>query len=82
MWDYNSSTSDGAQSGASGHLAALKDARKNIMLEVYNEAGQHVQTYNIFDCWVSEYQALPSLDAGANVVIIQHIKLEKRRLAA
>ena len=32
--------------------------------------------YNVYRCWVSEYQALPDLDANANAVAIQHIKLE------
>jgi hypothetical protein len=27
-------------------------------------------------CWVSEYQALPDLDADAPVVVIEFIKLE------
>ena len=32
--------------------------------------------YNVFRCWVSEYQALPELDAGGNAVMITTIKLE------
>ena len=32
--------------------------------------------YNVFRAWVSEYQALPDLDANANAVAIQTIKLE------
>ena len=55
---------------------SLKDFRKDIILEVYNEAGQIVLAYKIFRCWVSEYQALPDLDANANAIAIQHIKLE------
>jgi phage tail-like protein len=43
---------------------------------MYNEAGQLAIAYKIFRCWVSEYQALPDLDANANAVAIQHIKLE------
>ena len=45
-------------------------------MEVYNEAGQKVLAYKIYRCWVSEYQALPELDANANAVAIQTIKLE------
>jgi phage tail-like protein len=59
-----------------GAEVSLKDFRKDIILEVYNEAGQLAITYTIFRCWVSEYQALPDLDANANAVAIQHIKLE------
>ena len=53
-----------------------KDFRKDIIIEVYNEAGQLVIAYKVYRCWVSEYQALPDLDANANAVAIQHIKLE------
>ena len=42
----------------------------------YNEAGQLVIAYKIYRCWVSEYQALPDLDANANAIAIEHIKLE------
>ncbi len=67
VWDY------GAGLGAE---VSLKDFRKDITLELYNEAGQKVMAYNIFRCWVSEYEALPDLDANAAAVAIQHIKLE------
>ena len=59
-----------------GSEVSLKDFRKDIYLEVYNEAGQLVLGYKIFRCWVSDWQALPDLDANANAVAIQHIKLE------
>ena len=55
---------------------SLKNFRKNISIEVYNEATQKVLAYNVYRCWVSEYQALPELDASANAVMIQIIKLE------
>jgi phage tail-like protein len=60
----------------SGVEVSLKDFRKDIIIEMYNEAGQKVIAYNVFRCWVSEYQAAPDLDANANAVAIQHIKLE------
>jgi phage tail-like protein len=59
-----------------GAEVSLKAFRKDIILEVLNEAGQVVIAYQIFRCWVSEYQALPDLDANANAVAIEHIKLE------
>jgi phage tail-like protein len=59
-----------------GAEVSLKDFRKDILLEIYNEAGQLVITYKIFRCWVSEFQSLADLDANANAVLIQHIKLE------
>ena len=66
VWNFN---------GATGE-SSLKDFRKDLIIEVYNEAGQLALAYKVFRCWVSEYQALPDLDANANAVAIQHIKLE------
>ncbi len=59
-----------------GSEVSLKDFRKNIRIELLNEAGQLVMAYNVLRCWVSEYQALPDLDANAGAVAISHIKLE------
>lgn len=63
----------GATLGAEVSLAGF---RKDVILDFYNEAGQLAISYRIYRCWVSEYQALPDLDAGANAVAIEHIKLE------
>ena len=62
--------------GGAGAESSLKDFRKDIIIDVFNEAGQKVLSYKIFRCWVSEYQSLPDLDANANAIAIQHIKLE------
>lgn len=59
-----------------GAEASLKDFRKDVILEVYNETGQVVLSYRIYRCWVSEFQAMPDLDANANAIAIQTIKLE------
>ena len=59
-----------------GSEVSLKDFRKDIIIELYNEAGQLAIAYKVFRCWVSEFQALPDLDANANAIAIQHIKLE------
>src|SRR6476620_7272337 len=59
-----------------GAEVSLKDFRKDIILEVYNEAGQLALAYKIYRCWVSEFQSLSDLDANANAVAIQHLKLE------
>jgi len=59
-----------------GLEVSLKDFRKDISIEVYNEAGQKVLAYNVFRCWVSEFQSLPDLDANANAIAIQNMKLE------
>lgn len=59
-----------------GQEVSLKDFRKDVIIEVYNEAGQLATSYHVYRCWVSEFQSIPDLDANANAVAIQHIKLE------
>ena len=59
-----------------GSEVSLANFRKDIYLEFYNLAGQLALAWKIYDCWVSEYQALPDLDANANAIAIEHIKLE------
>jgi phage tail-like protein len=67
VWNYGSGL---------GAEVSLKDFRKDITIEVYNEAGQLAIAYKIYRCWVSDFQALPDLDASANAIAIQSIKLE------
>jgi phage tail-like protein len=67
VWNYGSGL---------GQEVSLKDFRKNIIIEMYNEAGQTVIAYKVYRCWVSEFQSMPDLDSNANAVAIQHIKLE------
>lgn len=67
VWNYG--TGLGAES-------SLANFRKDIIIEMYNEAGQLAIAYQVFRCWVSEFQALPELDANANAIAIQSIKLE------
>lgn len=62
--------------GGPGAETSLADFRKDIIIDLFNEAGQKVISYKIYRCWVSEYQALPDLDANANAIAIQSIKLE------
>ena len=57
VWNYGSGL---------GSEVSLADFRKDIIIELYNEAGQLVMAYKVYRCWPSEYQALPDLDAGAN----------------
>ncbi|MBA3946485.1 MAG: phage tail protein [Herpetosiphonaceae bacterium] len=59
-----------------GSEVSLKDFRKDLIIELYNEAGQLAIAYKVYRCWVSEYQAMPDFDANANAVAIQHLKLE------
>jgi phage tail-like protein len=55
---------------------SLKVLRKQLRIELLNEAGQPVHRYIVHRCWVSEYQAVSDLDAGANAVAIETLKLE------
>ena len=59
-----------------GSEVSLADFRKDITIEFYNEAGQLALAYRVYRCWVSEYQALPDLDARANGVAIESITLQ------
>src|SRR5690349_10896663 len=59
-----------------GAEVSLRDFRKDVIIEVYNEAGQLALAYKVYRCWVSEYQAMPELDASANAVAIQSIQLQ------
>lgn len=59
-----------------GSEVSLKDFRKDILIELFNEAGQLVIRYKVYRCWVSDYQALPDLDANINSIAIESITLE------
>jgi phage tail-like protein len=73
VWDYKNAQ---APSDNRNMEVSLADFRKEIIIDVFNEAGQKVLSYQVYRCWVSEYQPMPDLDANANAVAIQHIKLE------
>src|SRR5450631_2156956 len=59
-----------------GSEVSLRDFRKDIVLELYNEAGQLVMAYKIYRCWVSEYEILPELNANSIAIALEIIKLE------
>lgn len=67
VWNYGSGL---------GSEVSLKDFRKDIIIEVYNEAGQLAIAYKVYRCWVSEFTALPELNANGEGVAIQSIKIE------
>jgi phage tail-like protein len=62
--------------GGRGAEVSLKDFRKEIVIQLLNEAGQVALAYKIHRAWVSEFQVLGELDANANAVAIQSLKLE------
>jgi phage tail-like protein len=67
VWNYGSGL---------GAEVSLKDFRKDLVLEIYNEAGQLALAYKLFRCWPSEFTAFPDLDASASAIAIQSLKLE------
>lgn len=67
VWNYGSGL---------GAEVSLKDFRKDLIIEMYNEAGQLAIAYKVYRCWVSEFQAQPELDASANAVAIQTLTLQ------
>ena len=62
--------------GGPGAETSLKDFRKDISIDVFNEAGQKVISYKVYRAWVSEFTAQADLDANANAILIQSIKIE------
>lgn len=67
VWNYGS---------GAGSESSLRDMRKDILIQHLNEAGQVAMAYRIYNAWVSEFQTLPDLDANANAVAIEMMKLE------
>lgn len=61
---------------ATHSITNLQDFRKNVTVDVFNEAGVKALSYNLYRAWVSEYQALPDLDASANAVAISTLQLQ------
>lgn len=71
VWDLPNA---GSKEG--GKEVSLKDFRKNMSIKLLNEAGQVVMAWNVFQCWVSEYTAVPELDASANAVAIRSMTIQ------
>ena len=55
---------------------SLKDFRKDLIIELLNEQGNVAMSFKVYRCWVSEYQALPELDANAHAIAIEHMVLQ------
>ena len=54
----------------------LKSFRKELILDIFDEADTKAISYKIHRCWVSEFVATPEMDSNANAVAIQSIKIE------
>jgi phage tail-like protein len=59
-----------------GSEVSLKDFRKDIIIELYNEAGQLAIAYKVYRCWVSQWRSLGQLDADGNAILFQSITLQ------
>lgn len=70
VFDYSNST------GSAGQDTSLLDFRKNITLNVFNEAGQKVLAYNVYNVWVSEFHAMSDLDGQGNALVIETMTLQ------
>ena len=65
-----------AEDGGKGGISKMTGrSAKDLIIEVYNEAGQVAVAYKVYRCWVSKFSALPELDANANAVAIESITL-------
>lgn len=56
--------------------AGANGPRRDIVVEFDDDAGRLTAAYTVLNCWVSSFQGLPDLDANANAVRIQVMKLE------
>lgn len=64
------------RNASGGRETSLADFRRDLVIDVYDETGQKVVSYQVFNCWVSEYQPASDFDANANAVSIEHIRVE------
>jgi phage tail-like protein len=73
VWNFNNAQ---AAPDQRTQEVSLKDFRRNLTIDVFNESGQKVISYHVFRAWVSEFTAQADLDANANAILIQSIKIE------
>ncbi len=59
-----------------GHEVSLASFRKDIIIDLFNEAGQKVMSFAVYRCWPSDYVALGELDANNTCVAIESITLQ------
>jgi phage tail-like protein len=75
VWNFAASPGAGGES-------SLADFRRNLIIDVFNQAGQKAKSYRLYRCWVSEYQAMADLDANANAVLISISRSNMRASSA
>lgn len=59
-----------------GSEVSLGDFRKDIIVEMYNEAGQLALAWKVYRCWPSKYSAVTELDANSTQMAIEEVTLE------
>lgn len=64
------------RNASGGRETSLANFRRNLVINAYDATGQKVVSYQVFNCWVSEYQPASDFDANANAVSIEHIRVE------
>ncbi|MFL5912226.1 MAG: phage tail protein [Gaiellaceae bacterium] len=69
VWNYPNTQKLGSEMD-------LTNFRKPMQVELYNQAGVVVLRYNLYNCWPSEYTALPDLDSEANAVALASMTIE------
>ena len=73
VWNFGNAQAEADQRQKE---VSLRDFRRNLVIDVFNEAGQKVLSYKVYRAWVSEFTAQADLDANANAILIQSIKIE------
>ncbi len=59
-----------------GSEMSLADYKKDIIIDLFNEAGQKVMSWRVYRCWPSEYVALAQLDANKSAIAIERLTLQ------
>lgn len=53
--------------------------RKDLVVEIYNEAGGLAGAFLLNDCWVTKFHGIANLDANSNEVMIETLELDHKR---
>ena len=51
-------------------------SRKEMQIELYDQAGELALRFDLHKCWPSEYTALPELDSSGDTVALASLTLE------
>jgi len=65
-----------ANTAAGGGAGSPQVAPKEVVIELFDEAGGLLLSYKVWGCWVSQYQALSALDADGAGALIETLRLE------